>query len=120
MKKRVIFTGSRRWRNGSLVVDALMELDPDEWIVVHGDNPNGLDALADRYARQMDFEVEAYPAKWDEYGRAAGPIRNRVMLSRPNVELVIAFPDPKHSVGTYDMMDIAEEAGIDVVEVAKP
>lgn len=119
MKKRVIFSGSRNWKHETSVVDALLELDPDEWIVVHGD-AKGLDRLVDRYARQMGFEVERYPARWSKHGKAAGPIRNRLMLSRQNVELVIAFPDPKTSVGTYDMIDIAKEADIPVVTVEKP
>lgn len=118
-KKRVIFSGSRYWKHETSVVDALMELDPDEWIVVHG-AARGLDQLADIYARHLGFEVEAYPAKWDIYGRAAGMIRNQLMLSRENVQLVIAFPDPERSKGTYGMIKIAEEADIDVVVVEVP
>lgn len=117
--KRVIFTGYRKWRHETPVVDALMELDPNEWIIVHG-GAKGLDKIVDDTARAMGFEVEVYKAKWKEYDKAAGPIRNRLMLSRENVELVIAFPDPKRSVGTYDMIDIAEEAGVDVIIMEKP
>lgn len=118
-KKRVIFTGSRRWRHETVVLDALMNLDPNKWIVVHG-GARGLDKIVDDNAPELGFEVEVYPAKWDLHGNSAGPVRNRLMLSRPNVELVIAFPDPKRSIGTYDMMDIAEEVGIDVIVVEKP
>lgn len=118
-KKRVIFSGSRYWKHETSVTDVLINLDPAEWIVVTG-GAKGLDAIAHKYAQQMGFETEVYEAKWDLHGNSAGPIRNRVMLSRPNVELVVAFPDPKRSIGTYDMMDIAEEEGIDVIVVEKP
>lgn len=117
-KKRVIFSGSRDWKHETSVVEALVNLDPDEWIVVHG-AAKGLDKLADEYARAMGFEVESYPAKWAEYGNAAGPIRNRLMLSRENVQLVIAFPMPQ-SVGTVDMIEIAEAADVPVVVMERP
>ncbi len=49
-------------------------------------------------------------AKWETYGKAAGPIRNREMLLNLPA-LVVAFPGGK---GTADMVRQAERAGIPV------
>ena len=51
-------------------------------------------------------------AKWEEHGNAAGPIRNRHMMTwKPDA--VIAFPGGS---GTADMVSIARKAGIPVYE----
>lgn len=57
--------------------------------------------------------IEKYPANWDKYGRKAGPIRNQQMLDEGKPDLVIAFPTER-SRGTYHMIRIAKEAGVEV------
>jgi hypothetical protein len=55
---------------------------------------------------------QVFPAKWDEYGKAAGPIRNQEMVdSKP--DLVLAFWDGR-SPGTLDAIKRAVLAGIEV------
>jgi hypothetical protein len=58
--------------------------------------------------------VEQFPAEWGRLGRAAGPIRNAVMLRDGKPELVIAF---KGGAGTADMKARARKAGIEVREI---
>ena len=66
-------------------------------------------------AKQLGFEVREYPAKWDEHGKAAGPIRNRQMFDSEKPELVIAFHnDLANSKGTKDMVAYARSKGCPV------
>jgi hypothetical protein len=71
----------------------------------------GADSLAVRYAEQYKCPVEKFPALWDVHGRAAGPIRNQLMLDEGKPDLVLAFPGGR---GTAHMIDIAEKAGVEV------
>lgn len=108
--KRIIFCGGRNYDNVDKVRHELLKLDPAEHIIVHGDY-KGLDRLAGRIAKELGFEVEPVPAKWNKYGGAAGPIRNARMANLPNVVKVIAFSGGD---GTANMKMNAEERGIEV------
>jgi hypothetical protein len=58
-----------------------------------------------------------YPADWDRYNKAAGPIRNSLMLKlHPDIDLVLAYHDDLEdgSRGTKDMCEKAEKAEIEV------
>lgn len=83
------------------------------WEIIHGDC-RGADRLADRVARLLGLTVRPFPADWEKYGKAAGPIRNREMLDT-NPDLVIAFhPRLARSRGTYDTVMEANRRGIPV------
>ena len=72
--------------------------------LVLGDNPNGLDAMALRLARQAGLDPDVHEADWDRYGLAAGPKRNGEMVRaglRFDHPVLVAFPDEK-SKGTRD------------------
>ena len=99
----------------------------------HGAAP-GADALASCWREQVAKTVrvvkavcldsiptpdeQPYPAKWKQYGKAAGPIRNAAMLAaeleRGPVHLLLAFPG---GGGTADMVRRSREAGVPVFEV---
>lgn len=55
------------------------------------------------------------PADWRQFGRAAGPLRNGVMIAEHRPDLVIAFPGGSD---TADMVRKAEAAGIPVRRVS--
>jgi hypothetical protein len=62
---------------------------------------------------RSNIKVLAFPAQWDTYGRAAGPIRNRQMLNEGRPDEVIAFHEHiDESKGTANMVKIAKAAGI--------
>jgi hypothetical protein len=58
------------------------------------------DRLIEQAARSLVWSVEMIPAEWGRYGRAAGPLRNGLLLRRalevaaPSqaTVLVVAFP----------------------------
>ena len=81
--------------------------------VVHGD-ATGADTLANEWAYGLCIRTTAMRADWKQYGKLAGPIRNRKMLDKHKPALVIAFPGGK---GTAHMVSIAREAGVDVAEI---
>jgi DNA-binding MurR/RpiR family transcriptional regulator len=73
----------------------------------------GVDAAAEMVALDMGYPVEVYRARWDTFGRAAGPLRNQLMIeTKP--DLVLAFPLRGSSRGTMDTVRRAHEAGIAV------
>lgn len=62
-----------------------------------------------------------YDADWNQYGKAAGPIRNRVMLKEGKPDLVHAFHDDlANSKGTKDMVTITKDAGVKVYLTSRP
>ena len=112
---RVLVCGSREWLAPAPIVRALRGLAEDhpDLIVIHG-GARGADKLAGGAALFLGLDVIEVPAKWREYGRAAGPIRNQEMLEmRP--DLVLAFHERMDlGKGTRDMVNRATKAGIPV------
>ena len=118
---KMLVCGSRyepHW-TGRAIVKKQMSLHSnfrheEEVTVIHGAAP-GVDTLAGEYAEgSWGWTVRAYPAKWDEHGKKAGPLRNQQMLDEePGIDLVLAFPDDQ-SRGTWDMVERAVKARIPV------
>lgn len=88
---------------------------PEGSVIIHG-GCKGADMMADYIAKKLGFEVERFDAKWEEYGKAAGPIRNKQMLEEGKPDLVLAFHEAIHtSKGTHDMIRQAVKAGLPVM-----
>jgi hypothetical protein len=114
MPSRILVTGSRRWSDRAAVGHALATAYR-LWrpiVIVHGGCPTGADAMAATWAQRAGVECEVWPAEWAAYGRAAGPIRNALMVEA-GARLCLAFPLPG-SRGTEDCIRRAEAAGIPV------
>lgn len=112
--KTILVCGSREWRGRGDVYLALM-CEPhaqgwgDEPIrVIHGDC-RGADRFAEESARDLGYEVQAFPADWSR-GRRAGPERNSRMLNEAP-DLVLAFGRGR---GTDGMVRMAERRGFPV------
>lgn len=52
--------------------------NPKELIIVSG-NAKGADMLGERFAHQYKFNLQIFPADWNQFGKSAGPIRNEEM-----------------------------------------
>ena len=74
----------------------------------------GADFMAKRWAERHAVEARSVAADWGLHGKAAGPIRNQIMLDKYKPDLVVAFPGGK---GTADMVRRSREAGVDVAEI---
>ena len=85
---------------------------PSDAIVIAGAS-RGADSVALDWAETNGYVIKKYPAEWNKYGKAAGPIRNKRMLDENNIRLVIAFPGGR---GTANMIEQALDRHI-VVEL---
>jgi len=107
---RVIVCGDRNWSDHKVMLRELKKL-PAGAIIVEG-GCRGADLMAASIAKELGLIVEEHPAKWGQYGRSAGPIRNREMMDA-GAELVLAFhKDFEHSRGTKDMITVARAKGV--------
>ena len=71
----------------------------------------GADTIGEQYAHERGYTVERFPADWQQYGKAAGPIRNRQMVD--NADALIVFWDGQ-SAGTRNMIMMAKKKGLAV------
>jgi hypothetical protein len=119
-KMRILITGTREDGPHCIAVaQALKDLwfdmerpNLNEWTIVHGDCPTGIDAYAQKVAESQGMQSERYPADWS-MGKKAGPLRNKEMVDL-GADLVLAFPKGA-SRGTRGCLKMAQEAGLKVV-----
>lgn len=78
-----------------------------------GDCPTGVDSAVRLWGRARDFTVLEFTADWLAYGRKAGPIRNKYMLT--NADVLVAFPG---GAGTNDCVAQAKRLGLEVVHLS--
>ena len=86
---------------GDQITTALLQASGGRPVLrlLHG-GARGADRLIDHAARSLAWPVEVIAAEWGRYGRAAGPLRNGLLLRRALEEaspaqasvLVVAFP----------------------------
>lgn len=84
----------------------------------HGSYLGG-DWHAHWHAVARGWAIEAVSADWATFGKAAGGIRNQVMVNR-GAWILIAAPVPGRSKGTYDCIRRAKAAGIPVDDLSRP
>jgi len=107
---KILICGDRHWSDRKTIRSFIRTLASDT-TVIHG-AANGADSIAGEEAILAGLKVISVPAKWAQYGRAAGVIRNRVMLSM-NPDLVVAFHNHiEASKGTKDCITEANRRGI--------
>jgi hypothetical protein len=119
----ILVCGGRDYANTHALRQSLDEISGELGgveLLVHGD-ATGADTLAKEWAISRGITQQAFPAQWDVYGRAAGPIRNSEMASvlaafanEGHVCTGVAFPGGS---GTRDMVKKLEGIGVDVIEV---
>lgn len=112
---KILVTGSRDWTNRPLLERTLATYWagwPDLTIIEGC--ARGADQMAEDWAVRHRVPVKHHPAKWDLYGKSAGPRRNEEML-REKPDLVVAFHENlDQSRGTAHMVRIALARGVDV------
>ena len=107
---KVIIAGGREINDYELVLKAVLNAGFDITAVVSG-GARGVDSLGEKFAEEVGLELFRFPAEWDKYRNAAGPIRNRVMGDF--ADALIAIWDGK-STGTKDMINYATKKGLKV------
>jgi len=118
---KVLFCGDRHWQNYNSILDIVKRLKVKygDIIIIEGEC-DGADKLAKKAAVECDIPCRSYPADWDKYGNAAGPIRNQQMLDSEHPEMVIAFhSNIEYGKGTKDMVNRAQKHGIETYIITK-
>ena len=108
---RVLVCGGRNFVDMPLLEGTLDELRPTE--IIHG-GATGADEMAGAWADRHKIPVQVFKASWGRYSNYAGPERNRRMLREGKPDLVVAFHG---GVGTKNMIELAEHAGVEVMRV---
>lgn len=86
---KVIIAGSRDITDYDLVSYAIFISYYAITEVVSGKEPNGVDALGERYAKDIGVDVKPFPADWNKHGKAAGPIRNGEMADYADAAVIV-------------------------------
>jgi hypothetical protein len=107
---RTIIAGSRDFNDKRILLNAINKCGWIPSVVISGDC-RGADKLGAEWASWKSVPVEKFPAYWKEHGKAAGPIRNRLMAD--NAEALIAIWDGE-SRGTKNMIETARAKGLRV------
>lgn len=112
----VLVCGGRDYQNWRMVQETLDEIHATRKIriIIEG-GASGADELALRWAKHAYVPAVSHFADWANYGKSAGPIRNREMLEWWQPHLVVAFPG---RVGTQNMISQARGRGIEVIQIA--
>ena len=105
---RVIIAGGRNYKFTEADIDGLdfMHRHLGFSAVLCG-MATGADMEGKQWAESRGIPVEEYPAKWNEFGRAAGPMRNKEMAE--NADMLIPFPGGR---GTENMIKQAMECNL--------
>lgn len=77
----------------------------------------GADLLGEQFAKEFKLNVQRFPAEFDKYGKAAGPIRNKQMAEYADAAIV--FWDAE-SRGSLNMIQLMRKMGKKVVVIIYP
>lgn len=113
---KIIIAGDRNFsdyetlkRVCSEACDKIEKARPYDGITIVSGTCRGADKLGEQFAHERKYGVVLFPADWNKFGRAAGPIRNRNMAEY--ADMLIAFWHGTKG-GTSSMIGLAEKAGI--------
>jgi hypothetical protein len=111
---KILVTGDRNYKDTKtieLTFNLLSKICiPTETTFIHG-ACKGADLLAAAEAEKRNYKIageegKGFPAEWNKYGRAAGPIRNKEMVDMsPNI-IIIFHDNLKESKGTKNCVKL--------------
>lgn len=124
---RILVCGSRDWDDFGYFKSAVaanllgwrsLAGDDPDFVIIEG-GARGADAAAAEFAHTWCCDHDQFTADWENFGKAAGPIRNQQMLDEGTPDLVLAFVNKPlaESRGTADMVSRAIKAGVPVYVV---
>jgi len=106
---KVIVAGSRDFNDyvtaKAFIDNCLSEYATSDFVFISGEC-RGADRIGERYAKENGFRIERFPAEWNKFGRAAGPIRNKRMAEA--CDILICFWDGE-SRGTASVIDFCKK-----------
>lgn len=111
---KIVVAGSRSFKDFDLLkqkLDSIFSNFKNEEIEIVCGEATGADLLGKKYAIEKGYKVKSFPAYWNLYNRAAGPIRNNEM-AQYSTHCVI-FWDGK-SAGSRNMIDCCNKYNLPV------
>ena len=89
---KLMICGSRSIYNASLIFSEInkcvQENNFQDITVIEGE-AKGVDTVARLWAERYSHSIESYPADWNKYGKAAGYIRNEIMVKACDFCLIL-------------------------------
>jgi predicted Rossmann fold nucleotide-binding protein DprA/Smf involved in DNA uptake len=108
----LIIAGGRDFNDYNLLCNEVNRfIGKEQNVTIISGLARGADKLGCRFAEENKYPLRGFAAEWGKFGRAAGPIRNKLMAK--NADALLAFWDGK-SRGTAHMIDYATEMGLKV------
>jgi hypothetical protein len=97
-------------------VDSFLEEIGEPCLAVVSGGAKGADTLGRKYAEEHGLEMIEHLPEWKKYGRAAGPIRNKLIVD--DADAVIAFWDNQDK-GTQSTINLTKKSSkrIKIVEI---
>jgi predicted Rossmann fold nucleotide-binding protein DprA/Smf involved in DNA uptake len=116
---RLAVVGSRHCTDQDLVEIYILMLHEQlgERLSLVSGAAKGVDTLARISADKYGIPIKEFPADWNKYGRAAGPIRNKQLVQSSDAVLAFVAPTSK---GTRNTISLAQERGLPVHVVNLP
>ncbi len=112
----LVVSGSRNYNNPKTIAKHLQQaLNKQPNLVLVSGGAKGADHLVQQWAANNHVPCLVVPAKWHQFGKAAGPIRNNFMLSMGHG--LLAFPLAS-SKGTISVIKTAKKLGLPTKVVA--
>jgi hypothetical protein len=111
---KLIIAGGRDFNDYNLLkekLDHLLSKLPNDDIEIVSGCARGTDSLGERYAKEKGIPVKQFPAKWGQYGKRAGYLRNEEMALYATH--CICFWDGE-SKGTKHMIDISKKQNLNL------
>ncbi len=109
----VAVTGGRDWNDPRFVSQSLMAFNDARPITeLHEGGAEGWDGWCRQWARNHGIQVITYWANWEKHGKAAGHIRNGLILTKSGAQVLLAGPGGK---GTANMISQAEKRGLEII-----
>ena len=103
---KVVIAGSRSITSYGLVKYVIILSNFDITEIVSG-RARGVDRLGERWATENSIPIKYFPADWEQYGKAAGFVRNSEMVEY--ADAVIAIWDGK-SKGTEHTINLCRKS----------
>jgi hypothetical protein len=112
---KVIVAGSRNFYDYDVVEQAIKESGFVITEIVSG-RCRGVDSLGEDYANKYDIPVQPFIAKWNTFGLAAGPKRNKEMAEYVGSTGGLVLVWDGTSDGSNNMLFEAKRAGLSIYQ----
>ena len=112
----ICICGSREFKDKDFVyskINKFISTLNEEFVIIEG-GATGADEIARQYCEENNIVHKTFPADWDTFGKAAGPIRNKYMAEICNYVLAFKLKNKKNK-GTNNMISEAKKLGKKVV-----